>query len=311
MNVPPSRSSALSPPERARSTRAARSAASSAIVLRSAFLITGTTSPLSSATAKPDVRGREPEQRVAGEVDVHGRVAHERDRAGLGEDVREGRLRVALAQALDHRLARRPRPRSCPRSWQSGSVGACHASVMRRAIVLRSWVSGISSGAAEEHRGRGRACRSGLGALDVLGDDPAFGARAAERRQVDALLLREPARERRRLDPPAVAALDAGNRVRALLRLASAAASAPRSRSSSRAARGSPSSAWRRFSATGAVPPPPFSPLRLRRRSSPCSPITAIALPTSDLALGDEDLEERAARASASTSCVTFSVSSS
>ena len=84
-------------------------------------------------------------------------------------------------------------------SW---NTGACHAAVRRRAIVLRMFVSGTDS-TSPAGTGRRRARRR-LGALDVLGDDPALGPGAAQRRQLDAALAGDAARQRRRLDPRAV-----------------------------------------------------------------------------------------------------------
>ena len=85
-------------------------------------------------------------------------------------------------------------------SWKTG---ACQASVSRRAIVFRVEVSAISStspvAAARTAAGAAVGCGDDT-ALDVLGDDPALGAAALELGDVDSLLAREPARERRGLD---------------------------------------------------------------------------------------------------------------
>src|SRR5207247_10710636 len=51
--------------------------------------------------------------------------------------------------------------------------------------------------------GRRGAAGSG-GTLDVFGDDSTLGARAAERGELDASFPRDPARERRSLDPASV-----------------------------------------------------------------------------------------------------------
>ena len=81
-------------------------------------------------------------------------------------------------------------------SWKTG---ACHASVRRRAIVLRVEVSSTSStspvAAATRRRRSGLRRRDG-GPLDVLGDDPALRAAARELGDVDPLLSGEPACER-------------------------------------------------------------------------------------------------------------------
>ena len=88
-------------------------------------------------------------------------------------------------------------------SWKTG---ICHASVRRRAIVLRMFVSSrrsTSPGAAARRRSCGRG-RPHLRPLDVLGDDPALRAGARQRRELDSALAGDPAGERRRLDPAAV-----------------------------------------------------------------------------------------------------------
>src|SRR6478736_6053255 len=75
-------------------------------------------------------------------------------------------------------------------SWKTG---ICHASVRRRAIVLRMFERGTRSSSP---------VGAGVGATDVLGHDPAVGAGAADPGELDAALPRHAARERRRLDPP-------------------------------------------------------------------------------------------------------------
>ena len=72
-------------------------------------------------------------------------------------------------------------------SWKTG---ASHAAVRRRAIVLRMFVSGMDSTSPAGDGDRAR--RGALAALHVLGDDPALGARALQRAQVDPALARDP-----------------------------------------------------------------------------------------------------------------------
>ena len=83
-------------------------------------------------------------------------------------------------------------------SWKTGTV---HASVSRLAIVLRIDVSGHDLDLARRGLRSGAARAADLGALHVLRDDPPLGPGAAELREVDAALARDPAGERRRLDP--------------------------------------------------------------------------------------------------------------
>ena len=72
--------------------------------------ITGTTRPSGIATASPTFGARVQLDRVAGEEGVDGAVAHERDGAGLGEHVGDGRLR-GRPRRLDEPLAELQRPR--------------------------------------------------------------------------------------------------------------------------------------------------------------------------------------------------------
>ena len=187
-------------------------------------------------------------------------------------------------------------------SWKTGT---CHASVSRRAIVLRMLVSARALDLARRGGARAGAAPGAprtLGALDVLGDDPPLGAGARERRELDPALAGDPARERRGLDPAAVLR----RRAAAPRRSARRPTSRPRSRSGSRAGPGEPSSCGpRRPSA------PRCAPLPLALGS-----LLALLADERDrladrhLALGDRDLQQHAG-ASASTSCVTLSVSSS
>ena len=78
------------------------------------------------------------------------------------------------------------------------NAGASQAFVRRRAIVRRIDVSGTTSASSGAAPTVACAGRRG-GALDVLGDDSAFRARAGQVREVDAALAGDPAGERRRL----------------------------------------------------------------------------------------------------------------
>ena len=183
-------------------------------------------------------------------------------------------------------------------------AGASQASVIRRAIAFRmpvSWTTSTSP-VGGRRRGRGRpAARPPLGALDVLGDDPALGAGPAEGGEVDAALPGDPARERRGLDAAAVLAPCGG------LGRASGLAAASLGRGLGPRPLSAGSSASAASSASGSRPPPAPP----RPTSSPGSPMTAIALPTSISSPSPARILRRTPDASASTSCVTFSVSSS
>src|SRR4029453_10607278 len=76
----------------------------------------------------------------------------------------------------------------------------CPRSSRRRSTPPLSADIAIWNAGAHPPPVRGPPCRGSCrGALDVLGDDPPLGARALELRQVDAALLRDSPRERRRL----------------------------------------------------------------------------------------------------------------
>ena len=82
-------------------------------------------------------------------------------------------------------------------SWKTG---ACHASVSRRAIVLRVDVSSTTSYSGWRARRRGRGSRPDRRLLHVLRDDAALRPGADDLREVDAALAGDPPRERARLD---------------------------------------------------------------------------------------------------------------
>ncbi len=196
------------------------------------------------------------------------------------------------------------------RSW---NAGACHASVRRRAIVLRMLVSGTSSispAGAAAGAGVAAGCfaaRSTSSAtIRPSGPVPESAARStpssrAMRRASGDALMR----------PPAVAGLPTAE-LPPLPCAACSAASRPRSRSPSRAGPSAgfsaPSSAAPSSGRTRSGVSPFDEPSA--DTSSPCSPITATVRPTSTSPSWTAILS-RTPEASASTSWVTFSVSSS
>ena len=113
VNVPSSRSCAVSLLSRARPTTSPRAAATSASDSRSTLRMHRDDEALRRGDGDPDVRGREAQQRVLGVLDVHVAVAHQRLRADLREQVGDGdRARPGSARAR----ARRARSRaSCRR----------------------------------------------------------------------------------------------------------------------------------------------------------------------------------------------------
>ena len=150
--------------------------------------------------------------------------------------------------------------------------------------------------ARRDRRSRGARGRRGLGrgALDVVGDDPAVRARAPQRREVDPALARHSPRERRGLDPAAVRQRrDA---------VGASARPEPRAARQTRRPRRAPGPrrprrSWRRR--VGA-----------ERDLLAASPITATVRPTGT-SPEETAILSRTPEASASTSWVTLSVSSS
>ncbi len=185
------------------------------------------------------------------------------------------------------------------------NAGASHASVMRRAIVFRIWFSFTTS-------------TSPLGAR-APADGAALTAPDAEARSTSSATMRPsgPVPRRAESSIPRSRAMrrasgDALTRPPFVLSTLcsgsdgpSGASSRPRSRSSSRSGAGEPSScASSSETSVGSSASPSGT-------SSPCSPMTAIALPTSISSPSPARILSRTPEASASTSCVTFSVSSS
>ena len=194
MNVPPSRSSCESLPSRVRWTISFRSAAIWTSDLRSTSRWTGTIEAALGGDGEPDVRVREDPELVVGEVRVHLAVAQERDRRELREDVRHAHALVAqpLVELLRARHVRGHRDLERGRLPGFGQAARDRLAERRERDDLGLERRGADRGV----RGRGR------GALDVLGDDPPFGAGPGQAREVDAALARDAAGQRRRLDPP-------------------------------------------------------------------------------------------------------------
>ncbi len=289
VNVPSSRSACWSLPPRVRSTRSARAFASSAIVLRSALRMTGTTSPCGTATANPTF--------AVGKI----RTASP---AKCAFTSRWRRSATALAFVRTSENVGLASP-SCIRSTSFSrsriaavmsavmaiwNAGADHASVMRRAIVLRIELNGTVStspggtSAAAAATAPVPARSTSSATIRPSGPVPRSDARSipasfARRRASGDAFTRPPSR-------------------------AGAGAGCSSGAGSSRAGSGAGSSAG--SSALGAEP----LPLGSSGTSSPASPITAICLPTSTSPSATR-IFNRIPEASASTSCVTFSVSSS
>ena len=123
--------------------------------------------------------------------------------ADLRQDVGDRRLRplVVLAQARDE-LVRAGHvgrdleleDRDLPRLGQAAGD---------RLADARQLAALDLAGRRDGRRSCGRG-RAHLRPLDVLGDDPALGAGARQRRELDPALAGDPPGERRRLDPAAV-----------------------------------------------------------------------------------------------------------
>ena len=228
-----------------------------------------------------DVRARVDLDLAVDVVRVDVAVAHERRGRHARQHVGDGRplVRVQLAQPLDERERLRHVGRDD--ELEDGRLPSLREPARDRLADARELSRLDLSRVLDCGHGR----RGRLGALDVLGDDPPVRAGALDLRDVDAALARDPARQRRRLDPAAVSLRD---RSRVLDR------GPVHGRCGALALRGS-----------GA-----FAPFSEIETSSPCSPMTAIVLPTST-SPSSTAIFSRTPDASASTSCVTLSVSSS
>ena len=131
------------------------------------------------------------------EVRVDGAMAHERRRDDAGEHVGDRRLRLTLAEQLDHALARCD---ELGRIRGDGELEDRSLPRLREAagdrLARRGELDDLDVGG---RRSAGRSRRPGRGVLDVLGDDPALRPRAGDLPDVDALLARDPPREWARL----------------------------------------------------------------------------------------------------------------
>ena len=151
-----------------------------------------------------DVRNGEAHDLPVDELRVDRAVAHERGRDDLRQQVVHGRLRVALAQELDHPLSRRDElggvggdgeleDRRRPGLGEAAGDGLADGRELDDLDLARS------RGERRRRSCRGRGGRCGGGLLDVLGDDPPVRPGPGQRGEVDAALARDPPRERRRL----------------------------------------------------------------------------------------------------------------
>ena len=197
-------------------------------------------------------------------------------------------------------------------SW---NTGAAHASDRRRAIVLRtdeSWTTSTSPG----RRGRGARRRGRSGARRPPAARSTSSARMRPSGPVPVSAARSTPRSRaiRRASGDALTDALLAGACAAASRLAAAALGLPRGSLPRSPRRGSPSGL--RASVSAGTPPRSLSRwLRLRgvgrrRRLSPFVSITAIVAPTSTSPSATTILS-RTPSTSASTSCVTLSVSSS
>src|SRR5919198_1167435 len=284
VNVPPSRSSRRGFPSRARVTTSPRTAAISATDFRSHSGMTGTTRPAGRATARPMFAFGW--NSIASSAQC---AFSSRCRISAAAHTFVSRSEIVGFTPLSP-CSSTSRCRTCcarvmsadTNSWKTG---ICHASVIRRATVF--WI---------EESGRDSTSPAGsaaAGAVSGCGDAAARSTSSATTRPsgpVPAMALRSMPRSRamRRargdaLTRPFVVAAGAGS----LICVGS-------SRRSVSAFAGSFGSGC--GSATSTF--------------SPCSPITAIVLPTST-SPSLTAIFSRTPDASASTSCVTLSVSSS
>src|SRR5712691_2393375 len=287
VNVPPSRSSCWSVLLRARSTTAPRSAAICAIVLSCASRITGTTSPCGAATAIPTFAlgwmWISPSTKCA--LTSRCRISA----AALT------RVSTSVMVGRSSGWSSRSRSTSASASVMSAETvswktGACHAAVSRLAIVLRTFESWRTSTCPKSWRRDGAAgavaARSTSSATTrPSGPVPRICARSMPRSRAirrasgDALIR-----------PPSLVWTGHESWTTGVSALAG------RSSFGACLSFGFCSFGWAPFPETATA--------------SPSSPITAIVLPTST-SPSDTAIFSRTPDASASTSCVTLSVSSS
>ena len=172
VNVPPSRSGSLSLPSRAGDdVRAIVGDLLDGLALGVAD--DRDDEAARSGNREPDVRRGETVELPVDEVGIDCTVSDQCRGDEAREHVRDRRLRLPFPQQLDHELA------GCDSSVASAvtvswKTGAAHASVSRRAIVWRVFVSSTTSnsGAATARLPRPPGAPP---LLDVLGDHAAFG----------------------------------------------------------------------------------------------------------------------------------------
>ena len=209
MNVPSSRSCAVSLFSRARPTMSPRARAD--LGQRQALDRADHRhdQPLRRGDGDADVRRRELQQRVLGVLHVHVAVAHQRLRAHLREQVgdRDAHVRVQLA-----RCARRARSRaSCRRSPSAGR----RAPATRPSAGARSSCGCSSAGPTRSRRSERRPERPASRPRRARRPRRRSGPSGPVPRSDDSSMPRsrgDAARERRRLDAAAVALLRAAAR---------------------------------------------------------------------------------------------------
>src|SRR5579884_376283 len=138
VNVPPSSSACLTLPSRVRETRSARTAAISAIVRRSAAVMTGTSRPCGAATAMPTC--------ALGWISIASPVkcaftSRWRISAAATSFVSTSPIVTRTSACASRSFATSSCVRVMSAETVSWKTGACHASVNRLAIVRRTFVS--------------------------------------------------------------------------------------------------------------------------------------------------------------------------
>ena len=251
-----------------------------------------------------DVRGGEAVDPPLDEVRVDRTMAHERRRDDSGQHVRDGRLRLALAQELDHALARRDelgRVRA-DRELEDGRLPRFREPPRDR-LARRRELDDLVLRLGARRRGRGSRPERRL--LHVLRDDAALGPGADDLREVDTALTGDSPRERARLDG---LALGTDGRLRLLLSLGCFLSLRDRLARSAGSSAGC--SAGAAAGAAGASPFSPCAPATSAETSSSWAPMMPTVVPTST-SPSATTIFSRTPSDSASTSCVTLSVSSS